>query len=395
MLRSQLPGFIRASTRAYSTASRSASFAGYDALRSSVSSSEPSYTFDVAHADAKFTEFYREVQHRFRPLDIPAKFRHLVLRPKNLTILRSTSEHVTDKAGNTLRDSEVILARPSGKLLMRLIKTASVETPEEAIEAALEEGEEAEANLLVKPVEKIAAVRAIFDRYIKKYPQQLLPEHLAALLTTAAKGSALYPTRSYIFDSVLPKAPQLLDITVAREALRIYAIRAVVVPKVQTAKDLVRLYTTLASLLPEKSLDADAQAQWIVLYGLNATSAKDLAAPFATRAAALPTDLAIPSSSSPNKRVPPGIRQYMFDAQLATVAVAAGGAPGLDDKKLAESLKAADKIRNKNGLGEFPFARYVDQVGRGILAETEAERARHAPATAEEQEEEPVQEEEK
>lgn len=407
----QASGILRSSVRtapaAYSTAAASAADAAptlsqlpsYDALRALDLAAKPaSYTYDAARGQAEFARVLDNVQHRFRPDDIPARFRHLVLRPKNVTILRSVAEHVVDKQGNTIRDPEVIHARPSGKILMRLIKriapaqTGPVEEAEE-----LEEGEAVAEEPSAQA--KAATVRGIVARYLKDYPDKVLPEHIAALLTASARAGSLYPTTQFVFDTVVLAHPHLLDIQVAREALRLYAIRAVALAKDTAARDLFNLYTRLSTALASAGhapLEQDARAQWIVLYGLapyasstNSTVAQYVQ-PFASAAAAAAASDAAYTPPAPasrsSRKVPAGLRLFILDLHLARLAAAAApAATGLDAARLDTALAAAETARTRVGVTKpYPFGRYVEQAARGILYETQQARARNPPVVEEE-----------
>lgn len=156
---------------------------------------------NVEKSQASYNSAMKELKHRLRPLEVPAKYHHYVFRPKNITLLRTTTKFtIQDKAGNVIREPEIIRGRPSGKLLMQLIRSST--TPEQVAEAT-----------------------SILKKYVEHYEEELQPKHVAALLRVSAKTGQLYTAMDYVWDTLAKSHPELVDQVVLREMVRLYAIR--------------------------------------------------------------------------------------------------------------------------------------------------------------------------
>lgn len=262
-----------------------ASGPSYQALASHEFSEKYKYNFEKAASE--YSETLKEMNHRLRPLEIPARFRKLVFRPKNLTLLRTTTAFaIVDKSGNHLRDSEIIRGKPSSKILMKLIRrSATPATPATSATAGEETKEENSNN-------NIETVCEILDKCAKHYPDIVESKHISQLLISSARAGKLSSTMQFLFDKLLPysldsslseyyiyktrnsdnnnnnegegegenkittKRPRilpakpplknLLDLEVAREFLRLNSIKTVVLDrKKHGSKGLIKLYNKL------------------------------------------------------------------------------------------------------------------------------------------------------
>lgn len=156
---------------------------------------------NVQKSQDTYNSVMKELKHRLRPLEIPVKYHHYVFRPKNITLLRTTTAFaIKDKAGNVIREPEVIRGRPSSKLLMRLIRSSTT-------------------------AEQVAEATSIFKTYVEHYEEELQSKHVAALLRASAKTGQLYTSMDYVWDTLSKSHPELVDEIVLREMIRLYAIR--------------------------------------------------------------------------------------------------------------------------------------------------------------------------
>lgn len=393
--------FSKAALRA-GAASSSASLACYSTASSYTLPTPPSYTALSSHQFAnlpidsttrseEFSKTLDELNHRLRPLEIPASSRPYVFRPKNARLLPQIE--VTDKAGNRILESEVIKGKPNSKILLKLIRNAYTTT--EAVEE-----------------QNISTVISKMNLYSRYYPSQLNSNHVCALLTVGAKSGALYQVMDYVFDKLLAAQPQLLNIEVAREALRLYAVRAATLEKKEAgAKELVKLWHKIHNALlkrqqQQKAVDAsaslqdDLQANLIMVYGLatqfglleKQEDARALISPYLSSVARLieqeqaqQVNTNIETTQQPSKTqlkkaaLGHGIRFKYTDYLLGQQGLAAVAAT---DSALLSSKFSVDTAKLDGLVAEIAtafqtfglkleLARYVELVAQGILRNTQ------------------------
>lgn len=345
----------------------------------SLSSHEFGYEFDAARAAHEFSETLKEMEHRLRPLAVPAASRAYVFRPKNAGLLPQIN--VTDKAGARILEPEVVRSQPSGKLLMRLLRRAG-------------------------GAEQVDAVLGKMATYARYYPTELEPKHVCAVLTAGARSGRLYPVMDYVFDKLVVGQPRLLNLEVAREALRLYAIRAATLEKKESsAAELVKLWHKLHRLLLEKkneplSLQDDLQANLVMAYGLapqfsalvgeKKEEARALVAPYLSSVARLVVDEKVVSerkdeslskTQTKKQAVGRGLRfkymDYVLGKQgLSAIAEQDGGVVskfGVDSGKLDALIGGAASVFEAYRL-KLALPRYVEQAAAGILQNTQSAR---------------------
>lgn len=362
------------STLCYSTAAANIPVApSYLAL----SSHEFGYEFDAARAAHEFSETLREMEHRLRPLAVPAASRAYVFRPKNAGLLPQIN--VTDKAGARILEPEVVRSQPSGKLLMRLLRRSG-------------------------NAEQVDAVLGKMATYARYYANELEPKHVCAVLTAGARSGRLYPAMDYVFDKLVVGLPRLLNLEVAREALRLYAIRAATLEKKDSsAAELVKLWHKLHRLLLEKkderlSLQDDLQANLVMVYGLapqfsalaGKEEARAVVAPYLSSVARLVVDErvageckeeSLSKTQTKKQAVGRGLRfkymDYVLGQQgLSAIAEQDSGVVskfGVDAGKVDALIGGAASVFEAYGL-KLALPRYVEQAAAGILQNTQSAR---------------------
>lgn len=377
-------------------------------------------------APAQFDQTLQDLNQRLKPLNVPAKFRHLVFRPKNAAMLHNIT--VTDKAGNRILSSEVVTSKPSGKILSRLIRQCSLEGGEQNIEAVLEK----------------------FKVYARYYPKELQPAHVCSLLRAGARASSLYPTIDYVMAKLFFQIPRLVTADTVREILRLYSVRAATLAKKESsATELEKLWHRLHKLLldkkeatiskevvaakeshsdaglsatgstPNASLKDDLQANLIMVYGLaprfsqlvadkENDAARALVGPYLSAVSRLlltatPAEIPVQKDGSKwqghRSVVRSGLRyaytDYVLGKQgIESIAKLDSALVGVkfkvDTEKLDALVAAAAHVFDAFGL-KLEITKYVENAAKGLVQETQ--RAREKNGIKDDSEVQPAEEE--
>ena len=123
-----------------------------------------SFAANSEQSASDFQSILSEIKERFIRVDVPAKHRNFVFRPRNAQLLKSAP--IADKEGHRYTPL-VWKGPPSGVRLLELMEKA---TDKEAFQA----------------------VKEILLRYLKHYPHQVQSRHFEALLRASATTGDLF-----------------------------------------------------------------------------------------------------------------------------------------------------------------------------------------------------------
>lgn len=305
-----------------------------------------SFKWNKSQSEQEFDEILTEIRQRLRRVEVPHNARPYVFRPKNSQLLRSL--HLTDKDG-TPYQSEVWKGPPNRKQLMKLIRR--VTNPETA-----------------------AIATEILSSYINHYPSEVQSIHIGTFLRTAARAGFFYKVLDLIQTE---KFRTLINDDVAKEAVRLYAIRAVTLDKDSADRELVKLFNKMGRFVP--SIENDVGTHLLMVYGLaphaSTTSATQLSRHLAKIAELLQREQEIPADAKLNKYH--GLQYHYMNLVLGRVGLLALPAEltaQVDMDKLDRLIAAIDRTFESNRVSS-PLERYVKQAALGIDTETNLARA--------------------
>lgn len=315
-------------------------------------SNNTEFKFNQDKSEQEFESVLSEIKDRLRRVQVPHSARPYVFRPKNAQMLKSI--HLTDKNGDPYK-SEVWKGPPSSKQLMKLIRR--VTSPETADIA-----------------------QEILNLYIKHYPAEVKSIHLSTFLRTAARAGSFYKVLDLI---QLPKFQSLIDGDVAKEAVRLYSIRAVTLDKASAYKDLTKVLAKF-SKYTDGSIEKQLDTQLLMAYGLAPSKDQTLITPhLASIKQLLGSEEVIPADAKLAKFH--GIQYYYMNLVLGRLGL--NTLPqelttGLDSGKLDQLISSIELVFTANNM-KSPLERYVKHASQGIQSETEKTRSLLSEAEAE------------
>lgn len=309
-------------------------------------------------SEEEFEEILGEIKMRLRRVEVPHSARPYVFRPKNAQLLRSL--HLTDKEGNAYQ-SEVWKGPPNRKQLMKLIRR--VTNPETA-----------------------GIAQDILSSYIKHYPEEVQSIHIGTFLRTAARAGFFYKALDLI---QTPKFEDLINPDVAKEAIRLYAIRAATLNKDSAYKDLSKLYQKM-SKYTNADIEMQLDTHLVMVYGLapyytathNEQALPVLKAHLAVVKQLLQDEEVIPADAKVAKYH--GLQYYYMNlvlGQLGLRTLPAELTADIDFAKLDSLISGINHVFAANRINA-PLERYVKHAAQGIYAETEFARERLNPKSA-------------
>jgi hypothetical protein len=346
-------------TKILAGASNNAKFSNTSSQQQSVQASydwtskEQASAFVVGNSEQSASDFQSvlaEIKERFIRVDVPAKHRNFVFRPRNAQLLKSAP--IADKEGNRYTP-QVWKGPPSGVRLVELIEKA---TDKEAFQVA----------------------KDILLRYLKHYPHQVQSKHFQALLRSSATTGDLFDTLAWL---QTPAMKSWVNPETSKEALRLYAIRAATLKRKQDFQGLNKLFQKLGKTV--SSLKTDLDANLIVIYGLasleaeNAAAFKKLAEPYLAQIKTLAPELEILTADADLTKLT-SINYHYVNFVLGRLGLsniqAAELKSGLDMTKIEQEIGVLETLLAKENLPVF-LEQYVKKASKGIVAETERLRA--------------------
>lgn len=337
------------SNSSLATSSSSSPSASYDWI-----SNNTDFNFNKSRSAEKFVEVLAEIKTRLRRTEVPHAVRPYVFRPKNELILRNM--HLYDKEGN-IRKPETWIGPPSSKQLMGLLRRV---TTQESAAISIE----------------------ILDRCLKYYPQTVQSKHLVAFVRASACVGNFHKSLEIIQS---PQYVRLIDATVVREIIRLFAIRAVTINKDSAYKDMTRILNKFSKYLSGE-LENHLETQLLMVYGLAPFKDHSYVQPHIEAVKRLlPTAEPVPSSDKLAKHKGAGHSYMDFTlGRLGLSTLPAEVSSGVDVAKLDLLISNVDALLTAN-KSTFPLERYVKQASLGIQEETERARAKAQPPAVEEE----------
>ncbi|KAI9211739.1 hypothetical protein DS838_003372 [Geotrichum bryndzae] len=317
-----------------------------------------SFAANSEQSASDFQSILSEIKERFIRVDVPAKHRNFVFRPRNAQLLKSAP--IADKEGHRYTPL-VWKGPPSGVRLLELMEKA---TDKEAFQA----------------------VKEILLRYLKHYPHQVQSRHFEALLRASATTGDLFDTLAWL---QTPAMQSWINPCTSKEALRLYAIRAATLKRKQDFQGLNKLFQKLDNTVP--TLKTDLDANLIVIYGLapleaeNAAAFKKLAEPYLAQIKALAPKLELSTADAEHTKLT-SIEYHYVNFVLGRLGLSniqtAELKSGLDVTKIDQEISVLETLLAKENLPEF-LEQYVKKASQGIVAETERLRAASLEGAAE------------
>lgn len=308
----------------------------------------------VANSQPSASDFQNvlaEIKERFNRIEVPAKHRNLVFRPRNAQLLKSAP--IADKEGNRYTP-QIWKGPPSGVRLMELIQNA---TDKESFEVA--------KNVLL--------------RYLKHYPQQVQSKHFQALLQAGATTGDLFDALTWL---QTPKMKSWINLDTSKEALRLYAIRAATLKRKQDFHGLHKLFQKLGNTV--KDLKTDLDANLIVIYGLapleslNPASFNNLVQPYLAEVKALVPKFELMAAKDAETAKQINNTYHYVNLVLGRLGVnsiqSAELKSGLDIAKVEQEIGSLEGLLANENLSLF-LEQYIKKASQGIVAETERLRA--------------------
>lgn len=339
--RSQIPP-SKYATHASPTLDHEVPTGSYEWVATTVHSAEPSFQWNQSRSEQEFAEILTEIKMRLRRVEVPRNARHMVFRPKNSQLLETLN--ITDKDGKPYTP-QTWKGPPNRKQLMKLLRR--VTTPETAALAA-----------------------QILKSYIQHYPSEVQTIHIGTFLRTAARAGSYYSALDLVQSD---KFRHLINEEVAREAIRIGAIRAVALDVSSSGNDLIRLYHRMHLHVP--TLHGDLSTHLLMVYGLaphSTTTASTLSMHVSTMAGLLHNEQVLSPDTDMKKQH--GLQFHYMDLVLGRTGLytlPSELSAHVDIPKLNALIAAIETLFAANRMSS-PLERYVKHAAYGIQAESDA-----------------------
>lgn len=303
------------------------------------------FKFNKDRSEQEFQQVLTDIQQRLRRVEVPHAVRPYVFRPKNAQLLKSL--HLHDKQGNPYQP-EVWKGPPGRKQLMQLIRR--VTNPETA-------------NIALE----------VLNSYITHYPSEVQSIHLSTLLRSSARAGSFYKALDLI---QTPKFAKLIDDDVAKEVIRLYAIRAVTIDKESTYKDLSKVMQKF-SKYTSGAIEQELDTHLLMVYGLAPFKDHSLVEPHVARVKQL-LPLEAPLSADAKLSEHHGLQYTYMNlvlGRLGLKTLPAEVTAGVETAHLDALISGIEEVFAANKM-KSPLERYVKHASLGIWSETEDARAR-------------------